>query len=188
MEERLTEALESRESAQNEYDSLMENARRLADEAVGRVDSYIDMEALRMLGNNMKLMGALAHKNNYRIPYKTQDGTGVINLKIIETGENTGSFVIKMRDGRFGGVTVEAKADSRFVHARIMCEDKESEELLNIKAKEITEALKQRGTEDVRISVNRAKSQPEGKSAVKDGVSTEILFASAKIFIRSLTN
>lgn len=188
LEERLTEALESKESAQNEYDSLMENARRLADEAVGRVDSYIDMEALRMLGNNMKLMGALAHKNNYRIPYKTQDGTGVINLKIIETGENTGSFVIKMRDGRFGGVTVEAKADSRFVHARIMCEDKESEELLNIKAKEITEALKQRGTEDVRISVNRAKSQPEGKSAVKDGVSTEILFASAKIFIRSLTN
>lgn len=188
LEERLTEALENRESAQSEYDSLIENARRLADEAVGNVDSYIDMESLRLLGNNMKLMGMLAHKNNYRIPYKTGDGTGVINLKIIESGENTGSFVIKMRDGRFGELTVEAKADSRSVRARIMCDEPKSEELLRIKAEEISEALRQRGTEDVRINVNRAKSQPEGKSAVKDGVSTESLFASAKIFIKSLTN
>lgn len=187
-EERLLEALESRESAQNEYDSLMENARQLADEAVGKVDSYIDMEAMRLLGNNMKLVGMLAHKNNYQIPYKTEDGTGVINLKIIETGENTGSFVIKMSDRRFGDVTVEAKADSQSVRARIMCTDSEGEKLLNIKVEEISAELGSRGAKDVRISVNRSKIQPDAKSAVAQGVSTEALFGTAKIFVKCLAN
>lgn len=188
LEERMLEALESRESAQSEYDSLMEHARRLVGEAVGTVDSYIDMESMRLLGNNIEFVGMLAHRNNYQIPYKTEDGTGVINLKIIETGENTGSFVIKMSDRRFGDVTVEAKADSQSVRARIMCTDSEGEELLNVKAKEITEALMRRGAEDVRISVNRAKAQPDSKSAAVTGVSTEALFGAAKIFVKCLAN
>ena len=166
----------------------MEHARRLVEEAVGTADSYIDMESMRLLGNNIELVGMLAHKNNYHIPYKTEDGTGIINLKIIETGENTGSFVIKMSDKRFGDVTVEAKADSQSVRARIMCTDSEGEELLNVKAKEITDALMRSGADDVRISVNRAKAQPDSKSAVAVGVSTEALFGAAKIFVKCLAN
>ncbi|MCM1307065.1 MAG: DUF6240 domain-containing protein [Butyrivibrio sp.] len=187
-EERLLEALESRDSAQSEYDSLMEQARRLVGDAVGTVDSYIDMETMRLLGNNMELIGTLARKNNYQIPYETGDGTGIINLKIIETGENTGSFVIKMTDERFGELTVEAKADSQSVRAQIMCTNPEGEELLGVKSREISEALKQRGVKEVRISVSRTKAQPDGKSAVKEGVSTEALFGAAKIFVKGLAN
>lgn len=188
LENRLLEALESRERARSEYDTLMEQAQKLADEAVGAVDSYIDMEAMRLLGNNMKLVGMLAHKNNYQIPYQTEDGTGVINLKIIETGENTGSFVIKMSDDRFGDVTVEAKADAKSLRAQILCTDAEGEALLNVKGKEIADALRQGGIEDVRISVNRAKAQPAGRSETAEGVSTETLFGAAKIFVASLAN
>lgn len=188
LEDRLIEALASKESAKDEYDALMEQARKLADEAVGTVDSYIDMEAMRLLGNNMKLVGTLAHRNNYYIPYQTENGAGVINLKIIETGENTGSFLIKMSDDVFGDITVEAKADAQSLRAQIMCSEAGSIEALEEKGAKIADELKQSGIEDVRVSVNRAQSQPDRKSVATDGVSTEVLFKAAQIFIKGLTN
>ncbi len=188
LEDRLLEALESRDSARSEYDALMEQARVLAEKSVGMSDSYIDMESMRLLSNNMKLVGLMARKNNYQIPYSSENGTGVINLKIVETGENTGSFTIKMSNSLFGEVTVEARYDGHSLRAQVMCSETEGMSPLEERGAKIAGELRERGVEEVRISVNRAAAQPEGKSETLEGVSTEELFRAAKIFIRGLTN
>ena len=186
IEAEILEALDNKESAMAEYEALVEKSRTLIEEAIGDTDSYIDMETLRQLGNDMGLLNTLAHKNNYHIPYEYDGQAGVINLKIIENGENTGSFTIKMNDVRYGNVTVEGKMDRSGFTAQIMCSEVQGVALVEEKSTVIAAELENMGAGTVKIYVNRATQQPDGKSSVKEKVPTEKIFRAAKIFIKSL--
>lgn len=183
IENEIMEALENKESAMEEYSDFVEKSQSLIEEAIGNTDSYMDMETLRQLGNGMKLLNTLAHRNNYHIPYEHNGNMGVINLKIVEGGDNTGSFTIKMSDERYGDVTVEGKMDNNSLIVQIMCSEADGVAVIEEKKAELAEKLENNGVTSVKIYVNRAQKQPEGKSAVMEKASTEKIFKAAKIFI-----
>ncbi len=183
IENEIMDALENKESAMEEYSDFVKKSRSLIEEAIGNTDSYMDMETLRQLGNGMKLLNTLAHRNNYHIPYEHNGNMGVINLKIVESGDNTGNFTIKMSDERYGDVTVEGKMDNNSLIVQIMCSEADGVAAIEEKKAELAEKLADNGVTSLKIYVNRAQKQPEGKSAVMEKASTEKIFKAAKIFI-----
>lgn len=183
MEEEITDALENKKSAMEEYAGFVEKSQSLIEQAIGTTDSYMDMQTLRQLGNGMRLLSTLANKNNYHIPYESGGRFGVINLKILESGENTGSFTIKMDDGRFGKVTIEGRMDEHNFMAQIMCSEAYGVEAMQQKKSEFSEGLAGIGIKDAKLYINRAAIQPEGKSFADEKAATEKIFRAAKIFI-----
>ncbi len=98
-QQKLFDILDSKKELNEEYEQLMEQSRSIVNEAIGNENSSVDMDALRQLGNTMNLVGTMAKKNNFFLPYNNDGNTGVINLRINETGENKGLFEIKISNG-----------------------------------------------------------------------------------------
>lgn len=173
--EAILDSLTDKETAQKEYDKLLGNAKELIK------SERVDIEALRRVGMGINLVNTMAHRNNYVIPYEKDNQMGIINLKILETGENRGSFMIKMQE-----ITVEGKVTEDGISARIMSR---SLEVVSTGVVEgIRGELQKIGFSDIRIDVNKAKDQPDMKSGVMEGVSSRRIFAAAKIFIQQIAN
>lgn len=185
-EEKLFEALESKDELKQEYNDILEKTKAIVDAAVYKENSYINMDELRRLGSNMSMINSLAQQNNFYIPYETENGKAVINLKIIEDGDNKGRFNIKYRDSQAGRITIDGKIVEKNIMAMVMCENKEGVELINNSCQEIEAELRKQGYTRVTISAGHVTDQPDVKSQSKDSVSANAVFKAAKTFITKL--
>ena len=173
--DKLLESLNDKDEAKEEYSRLAERAKELI------TTDRVDIEALRRVGMGINLMNTLAQRNNYVIPFEKDNQMGIINLKIYDTGENRGSFLIRMSD-----ITVEGKVTPDGISAQIMTNSPEffAGDVMN----GLKDAFAGEGFKETRISVNKAGEHPDMKSAAKDGVSSKRIFSAAKIFIRTIAN
>lgn len=186
--DKLFEVFQSKESLIEEYDNIAKDTRKLIEQAIYNQKSYIDMESLRMLGNRVNLIKTLSHQNYFCIPYKSENSNGIIHLKVMESGEECGIFNIKFKNKTGADITIEGKVEQNTIKASIMCSDEASVTELNIQKEEIEESLYQQKFDEVTISVNEVKEQPDGVATVVEKVSTGRIFRAAKIFISKLTN
>lgn len=185
--DRFYEALENKESLIKEYDNIAEDTRKLIEKATYNEESYIDMESLRMLGNRINLIRTLSHQNYFCIPYQSDNSTGIIHLKVMEAGEESGIFNIKFKKSGTD-ITIEGKVEQNMIKASIMCNDESVLEALNEQKEEIEASLYEQEFNEVVIAVNEVREQPEGNAKTVEKVSTGRIFRAAKIFISKLTN
>lgn len=187
LEEEIFEALDGRETAVKEYEELASIAKELVNSAVGNTGSYMEMEELRQLGNRMNLLAELSRKNNFYIPYEKDGTAGIINLKVVEKGNDEGSFSIKISDGSQNEITVFGKVSKESLHAQILAGSGSQTKELEEKSNLIKDRLMQNGFSNVGIHINEADERPEIKTEYNEKVSTERIFGAAKIFIFNLT-
>lgn len=186
--ERFLEALDNKDTLLKEYDNIAEGTRKLVEEATYSEDGYIDMETLRMLGNRVNLMRTLSRQNYFCIPFETDNSKGIIHLKVMESGDEKGIFNIRFRNKSGAEITVEGKVEKDTIKASVMCDDESIIAALTEHKSAIENDLYSQEFNDVAISINEVKEQPEGIAVVKENVETGRIFRAAKIFISKLTN
>lgn len=188
VEQEILDAIDSKEDAAEEFGRLAEESKKTVLEAVGHEESHIDMEALRNWGNGMKMLSTLAGRNDYHIPYQSAEGTGIINLKIYENGDDSGTFTIKIHSQDTGEITVEGRMDKENLVAQIMCAEEADVGRLEDKKDAICDNLSKSGIDNARIFVNKADKQPDGRNKVLEKTTTRQIFKAARIFIDAITN
>ena len=186
--DKILASLDNKDELLKEYENIAAETKELIEKATYTETSYIDMETLRMFGNRVNLVQTLARQNHFCIPYKEDGKKGVIHLKVSEGGNEKGIFNIAFHSLSGGKITVEGKVRADGIKASIMCSDGSDTQQYKNKTNIIREELLAKGFEDVRISVNDVKEQPEGNIKVMENVSTANIFRAAKIFIVNLTN
>ena len=186
--DRFLEALDNKDTLLKEYDAIAEGTRKLVEEATYSEEGYIDMETLRMLGNRVNLMRTLSRQNYFYIPFETDNNKGIIHLKVMESGDEKGIFNIKLRNKSGAEITIEGKVDQNTIKASVMCDDENVIAALSEQRSALESELYSQDFNDVAISINEVKEQPEGIAVVKENVATGRIFGAAKIFISKFTN
>lgn len=188
LEDEIWSAFEDKETMTEEYDSLARRAKEAIDSSMEESVSHVDFEALRMVGAGMNLLGAMARKNNFCIPFDNDGEKGIINLKILENGDNFGSFQIKFRSDELSNVTILGSIRENSVSASLMSSDSESIKILEAKSRVISETLSEAGYSISQLNINRTSSQPDMRSSDGEIVSAKETFKVAKIFVKELAN
>ncbi len=184
--EAVLKVLENKEELLKEYDKLVDNTRKLLEEVTLTKNSYVDMEALRMMGNKVNMIQALSRQNYFCIPFSGENTDGIIHLKVIESDNEQGIFNIKfnLRDG--SRVSIEGKVEGDTLRANILCQNENAAELFGGEVSFVSEALKENGFNNVSIRIGKADNHPQGGSLSKEAVSTQLIYKAAKIFITNL--
>ena len=182
----IEDLIDDREKLISEYESVAEDAREQIKEALYKTDSYINMEELRHYGIRMNVVTALAKNNNFYLPYEQNGVKGIINLKIIENGEQTGKFEVSFECEAYGKVTIEGKVTPENIAVSIMSNSEDGIKRLDEHKESITELLSNE-FEEISINVSRVDSQPDIHPVKNEKVATDKIFRAAKIFIKELT-
>jgi len=67
-------------------------------------DTYLDINRLKNLGKTVEFMSALGRRQQYFIPFATEEGVGSIRLKMIKTQENEGKMEMNFSTEALGNV------------------------------------------------------------------------------------
>ena len=180
-------ALDSKEQLDEEYEKIASKTKELIEQFTYSEKTYANMEALRMLGHQINMIGALSKQNHFCIPYKADGNTGVIHLKVVESDNESGIFSVKMKLKNGTNVTVEGKVETESIKSCIMYDDNMVEADIEEMARNIKKKLEDGGFTDVKLSINHVMEHPDGSSKRNDNVSTSNIFKAAKIFIYNLT-
>lgn len=186
--EALLKALDSKDEILKEYDKLVDNTRKLLEESQLTRNSYVDMEALRMMGNQINMIHSLSRQNYFCIPFTGENTEGIIHLKVIESDNEQGTFNIKINLKDNSRVTVEGKVEGDSVKATIMCQNETAVAGFESQIETLNNELEKAGFRDIAIRVGRVKDQPEGSNQSKESVSTQRIYRATKIFISNLAN
>ena len=185
--EEFLEAMDSKEKLQKEYNRMVEDTRRILEDAYVTRDTYMDMDALRLMGSQVNMIQQLSNNNYFCIPYEGKNSEGIIHLRVVESGADKGTFNIKFELKNLGKVTVEGKIETDSVKAVIMC-DESAHTYMEDKLQLLQEELSKNGYSDVNITINVAKEHPQGQTKSMDNVSTRRIYNAAKIFVFNMTN
>lgn len=185
-EDTIINTIDDKTTVNEEYDKILDNTRKIIDDAVQSSDSYLDIESLRLMGNSISLISSMAKRNNYYIPFEKDGEIGTINLKIIENSEESGLFTVDMKGSNHGDIHVEAKVSNNTINAQILCNTTDEVTDINSRISNIKENLINSGFEEVNITVNKADEFPYDVSKSMDGTSVKALFSASKIFISEL--
>lgn len=180
-EKRIMDALTDKDSAVAEYENLFEHTKELINESVYTDMSYMDMESLRQLGNNMSLVMTLARKNNYYIPYTNGGEKGIINLKIMDSGEDKGRFTIDIRCKDKKTVHVTGMVTDSDIKAGVISDSE-------VNFEQIKTALESRGFDNVKITADAGEFSMYKIEESGMDVPSSRIFTVAKIFIEHLSN
>lgn len=185
--EEFFEAMDNKEALQKEYDRMVEDTRKILEDAYVTKDTYVDMDSLRVMGSQINMLQQLANNNYFCIPYEGENSEGVIHLRVVESGDEAGTFNAKFELKNLGKVTVEGKVEADSVKAVIMCEE-EASQFISDKIQKLEEELNKKGYGEIKISINIAKEHPQGIAKNMEKVSTRRIFSAAKIFVSNMTN
>lgn len=185
--EEFLDAMDSKEKLQKEYDRMVEHTRRILEDAYVTRDTYVDMDALRIMGSQVNMIQQLSNNNYFCIPYEGKNSEGIIHLRVVETGADKGTFNIKFELKNLGKVTVEGKIEANSVKAVIMC-DEAAQAYMEDKLQLLQEELNKNGYDNVNININVAKEHPHGQVKSLDNVTTRRIYNAAKIFVFNMTN
>lgn len=184
--EALLNALDNKDALLKEYDKLVENTRKILDNAHLTSKSYVDMEALRMMGNQVSMVQSLSRQNYFCIPFSGENTDGVIHLKVIESDDEQGIFSIKfgLKDG--SKISIEGKVEKEAIRATILCQNDEATQSFEKDLNGLTKELNTAGFINVNVRIGKADNYPQGGNLSREAVSTQLIYKAAKIFITNL--
>ena len=137
-----------------------------------------------MLKNKIiNLLQSLSSRRDYRIPFMSGDGIGVMRLMLVSDEEDKGKISIHYEDDSFGEVSVEIKVRGNIADIYGMSRDES--EAFEQKLNYASENLKERfGFDEVRIYNVQAEHPADiYYENAKDDAATSMLYKIAKNFI-----
>lgn len=180
--------IDDKDSLVEEYEQNAKEAKQELVSALYEKDKYLDINSLKQISTGMNVINQLAKRNNFFIPCKHDGKDMVINLKIVEEGNESGKFQISFENEKYGKVSIEGKVSENSLHMQILSDNTESVSKINIERKELQKLAENEGFERVVINANKSDEIPSIHPVNKSDVSTEKLFKTAKIFVAHFAN
>jgi hypothetical protein len=181
--EGILEALDSEEDAQEAYKTFREDVNDTVRELLsGDEAQTLDLRELRCLTEGVRLMGALSEKHDYIIPFETEEGAGLVNLKLVHSDEDSGRISIHMdyADGRQAyldcGVSKE-HLDIFMVEQNDIQEDAQQQ---------LTAGLEELGFTQIRFNSVTNDTVPYGNGSRESGTPTALLYKTAQTLVKNL--
>lgn len=183
---RLSDSTDDKDKLLQEYETISHKAHEDVMNSLYDNQNKLDIRSLKQINTSMKLLNGLAKKNNFFFPC-IQDGREIlVNLKVVESGSEKGSFQISFSGEKYGKISIEGKINKDSLNVNILSDNNEAIESIQEKAEEIKDKLTD--FNNVNITTGKSYEMPEIQAKTNEGVSTEKLFKTAKIFIMEFAN
>lgn len=180
----LIESMESGEEAQAAYQKLSADVQEKVREMISTDNGQnLDLQALRSLTQGVRLAGTLAGHQDYVIPFETEDGIGIINVKLVHDGQDRGKIRMNVDFSNGRKKYLECNVDGSRLDIFLMENEDESAYV----DEELTEGLEDLGYENIRINRVRSKEVVNGSGTRQNQVPTARLYQTAKIIIKNLS-
>lgn len=185
----MLEDLENRDALEDDYNALKAQVQEAAERIMedGTQDSYIDIKRLRNLGKTVQFMSTLGSRQQYFIPFATEEGIGSINLKIIKTAENEGKMEMKFATEALGNVFAQLTVTTERTTGYIVTEKSGMSRELEEALKNIHEGLEKLGIQNAKILVGQGSGMMQVHLADRgEGVPSPVIFRAAKEILTNL--
>lgn len=153
------------------------------EETAETVDTYESVHEVLLKNKIINLLQNLSSRRDYRIPFMSGDGIGVMRLMLVSDEEDKGKISIHYEDDSFGEVSVEIKVRGNIADIYGMSRDESEafEKKLNYAAENLKEKF---GFDEVRIYNVQAEHPADiYYENAKDDAATSMLYKIAKNFI-----
>lgn len=188
--ERVTDQLVSKEAAEAAYENLVATEAGFVEDAMEQENlEYVDVRALKLLHQEIKLTGALSKEENYEIPMNINDEITSVNLKIIRGSNMDGNVAITMECEIYGKIASSFHVKGDRITGLLVSDTEEGYNFLRSMDKNIKIGM---AGETYRVTkLNYAKSDSVDlnqfteitKARGESKVSTKALYQCAKAFI-----
>lgn len=179
--EKLTEALESEEDANEAYLTLQKDVnmsvRRILS---GEESDRLDLRELRTLTEGVRLMGTLSSRHNYIIPFETDEGIAAINLKLVSDGSGQGKITIGMTIGDSQRSYIECNVSRKKIDIFALAGNSA------LDGDVLGKGLDGLGFEDINIISAVSSTIPSGSTGKSEAVPTPLLYRAAKTLVKNL--
>ena len=130
--QKLVEAFEGREEAQNAYDSFREEIHTMLEEqGVSEENTSLDVKAMSMLHKQITFLSRMAREENYEIPLEINGSLTSVNLKIVHHSNEESKVSIAMDTDSLGKIAAEFHLSQQGLDGFCICSTKEGTNLLN---------------------------------------------------------
>jgi hypothetical protein len=186
--EEFIEKMDNREDFEALYDNLETAAGQGLENALNSDENqnYESINELRMRNKEIGLIKNLSLRHDYKVPFVTESGVGLIHFTLINDSEQKGRISISLNDAQLGNVSVEARVSDTSAELYGISERASSE--LNGRLENAAESLKEVcGVEDTQVNcqnISTVRRVTYDKAA--DSVSTNELYRAAKTIISSI--
>lgn len=183
---RLADNTDDKDKLLQEYETISRKAHEEIMNSLYENQDRLDIRSLKQINTSMKLLNGLAKKNNFFFPCR-QDGKEIlVNLKVVESGSDKGSFQISFNGEKYGKISIEGKINKNSLNVNILSDNSEALGNIQKKAEMLEEKLAD--FNNVNITTGKSDEIPEIQAKINENVSTEKLFKTAKIFILEFAN
>ena len=141
----LTEKFTSKETAQEGYEELRQEAARVIDEAVDRTTGRVDVDTLKLLNKQISIASALSRQQNYEVPVNIEGEWTSINLKLVSGTGDEGNVVATMDSTVFGRVAARFTMSGKDCRGYITSDRQDGIESLRALKDELTELISVNG-------------------------------------------
>lgn len=141
----LTEKFTSKETAQEGYEELRQEAARVIDEAVDRTTGRVDVDTLKLLNKQISIASALSRQQNYEVPVNIEGEWTSINLKLVSGTGDEGNVVATMDSTVFGRVAARFTMSGKDCRGYITSDRQDGIDSLRALKDELTELISVNG-------------------------------------------
>lgn len=187
----MMDALESKETMDEELqriEELVETEQENALAMEDATDSYLDINMLKNFGKSVHLMRELGGKQQYFIPFETENGIANINLKVIRTAEHEGRMEMRFTTERLGNVYAQLHVTEQRATGYIASDEASGVEFLKEQMDTIMDAIRNLGIEETDINVGAGMNVPQMNLASSgEGAPAPLIYRTAKAILQNLT-
>lgn len=185
----MLEDLEDKDALEGDYNALkaqvQEAAERMMEDGVH--DSYMDINQLKNLGKTVQFMSTLGSRQQYFIPFATEEGIGSIHLKLVRTAENEGKMEMNFSTEALGNVFAQFSVTKERTTGYIVTANSGMSEELNEALNHIYTGLEKLGIKNARILVGQGSEVPQVHLAHKgEGAPSAVIYRTAKEILTNL--
>jgi hypothetical protein len=186
--EEFIEKMDDREAFEALYDDISDAAGQELENAVSSEadQDYESINELRMRNKEIGLIKNLSLRHDYKVPFETEGGIGLIHFTLISDSDQKGRISISLNDRRLGNISVEARVgtDSAELYGISERASGELTDRLEAAAEDLKEVCEIPETQVHCQDIRTVRRVTYEKAA--DSVPTNTLYRAAKTIISSL--
>lgn len=184
---KLVDDFDSKETAAESYDKLIEEANNALEETADEAVRDIDVRGLKLLHKEMSIAGSLAKRQNYEIPVSIDGEWTSINLRFVSGTDEEGSVIATMDTEKYGRVGAKFLMSGKECTGYITSDRQDSIDSLHSREDELKRLISADGRNVKELSYVRSDRLDVNAFAREDGqgdaVSSSDLYETAKAFI-----
>lgn len=152
--------------------------------------SLEDLSKLRILGQGIRLEGAIRRSRSYDIPIRTGDSITSLNLTIIHDSEESGRIQISMEHDTFGNISMDMKLSDGKLKGLVLCDRRQGFDALQAQKTKLMDEIEHAGYQVKNISYGmdfKSRNELLNEMVPERKADTGQLYQIAKILVRSIT-